>query len=325
MSLRQQLLAHMADGHFHSGESLGRQLGVSRSAIWKALRGFSELGLELDAVSGRGYRLRMPIQLLRAETILAQLPPETRSRLEALEVFDEIDSTNRYLIQHAHSGARQPRVCFAERQSEGRGRRGRQWCSPYGHNLYFSLHWFYEIAPEALAGISLALSVALAETLSGEGVAGLQLKWPNDLQWRGRKLAGILLEMAGETSGPCHLVVGVGLNLYLPPEQAREVDQPWVDLHQILGHYPQRNRLAARLTDSLVQVMGRYGEQGLQPYLKRWPQYDALRGRPIDLHLGERVLSGVARGVSDDGGLRVETSEGLRTFHSGEVSVRVAS
>jgi BirA family biotin operon repressor/biotin-[acetyl-CoA-carboxylase] ligase len=325
-----ELVRLLADGGYSSGEALAARLGVTRAAVWKALGRVRERwGLEVESVRGHGYRLAAPLELLDAESILAGLGAQARARVARLEIHTEIDSTNARLMAQARVGAPSGTVCLAERQSAGRGRRGRTWVSPFGANLYLSILWRFPLAPAALGGVSLAAGVAVARAVEGAGAGagalGLALKWPNDLLWQGRKLGGLLLEVAGEAQGPSCLVVGVGLDLRISARQGSAIDQPWTDLASALGgSLPGRNLLAARLIESLAESLVRYGELGLAPFLADWERLDGLRGHQVALHLGERVQIGEHAGIAPDGGLKLLTERGIETFHSGEVSLRPA-
>lgn len=323
MASRLDLLRLLADGDCHSGSAIAQALGISRTAVWKALRGACrELDLPLEAVRGRGYRLAAPLELLDAQAIRAALDDLGSRPIAGLEVHDRIDSTNVRAMAQAALGAPGGSVWLAERQTAGRGRRGRPWVSPFGANLYLSILWRYPLAPAALGGASLAAGVAVARALRGCGVAGLTLKWPNDLLWQGRKLGGLLLEVSGEAQGPSYLVVGLGLNLRMDERQGQAIDQPWTDLHRALdGTPPGRNRLAALLIDALAQALERYGRRGLGPFIADWEAFDRLRGQPIALRLGERTIAGRYEGIAPDGALRLRTPEGIRCFHAGEVSL----
>jgi len=219
----------------------------------------------------------------------------------------------------------------AERQTAGRGRLGRTWVSPFGRNLYLSVLWRFAMAPGELGGLSLACGAAVATALMQLGAKGVGLKWPNDVHWRRRKLAGLLLEVGGESQGPSYAVVGVGVNLRLPAGDAAGIDQPWVDLAQVLqaqdlcAQLPSRNRAAALLIGALTEVLGRYRCDGLAPYLSQWRALDAYAGEPVDLVAGARRTSGVYLGIDDRGALRLQTPEGERMFAAGEVSLRPAS
>ncbi len=319
-----QILALLADGDFHSGTVLAHALGVSRSAVWKAVRVLSGHGVEVYAVPGRGYRLPAPVELLHGDAILAQLSPRARRLLDGLEVHDELDSTSQHLLRKA---ALAPGVhaCLAERQTAGRGRRGRAWVSPFGHNIYLSVLWRFEQSPASLSGLSLAAGVAVAQVLRALGVQGAGLKWPNDVVWEGRKLAGILLDMSGEASGPCNVVTGVGLNVMMPPTRGVLIDQPWVDLHTILGAPVSRNRCASRILEQLIVTFDEYARKGLAPFLETWRALDALAGKTVRLQWPQGSATGLARGVREDGALRLSVNGVMRYYNYGEVSVRETS
>lgn len=316
-----ELLSLLADGRFHSGEVLGHALGVSRANVWLALRGLESYGLQVERLKGRGYRLARPLELLSTESLGAFLTPQTSAQLSNLELFLSLDSTNGYLMQRAAEGAACGSVCLAEHQTAGRGRRGRSWVSPLGRNLYLSLLWRFDEGPMRLAGLSLAVAVGVVEALEKSGIGGLTIKWPNDIFYHGSKVGGILLEVAGESSGPCYVVVGVGLNIDMPATAMAAVMQPWANLPREVS-IPSRNELAAQLLNQLFTVMLDYPRHGLAPYHQRWRRYDLAADRQVDLHLHDRVISGVARGVDETGALLVEHDGRLASYASGEVSLR---
>jgi len=319
-----ELIRLLADGEFHSGEAIAERLGMTRAAVWKALRrSCQQLGLRLESVRGRGYRLEAPLELLDAERILTRLSVPGRRAMARLDVHQQIDSTNRHLMREAAKGVPSGIVCLAERQTAGRGRLGRHWISPFGASLYLSVLWHYCATPASLGGFSLVAGAVVADVLRRMGVEGLALKWPNDLLWQRRKLGGMLLEVAGEAQGPCHLVVGVGINLSMSHDQGRTIDQPWVDLSEALGGQDfSRNAVAAEVVDALIDALDRFGREGLAPFLRLWNEFDAFRGEPVRLLLGDRVIRGVVIGIDPDGALRLDTADGERSFHAGEVSLR---
>lgn len=327
MSTGLRLIRLLADGDCHSGAALARRLRMTRAGVWKALhKAVEDYGLALETIPSHGYRLRGPLELLDPELILGGLCGSGRGRLARLQIHDQLDSTNERLMAAAPAGDPAGTVCLAERQTAGRGRRGRVWVSPFGTNLYLSVLWRYPVGPAGLGGVSLAAGVAVATVLHRCGLTDIGLKWPNDLLWRRRKLGGLLLEVAGEAQGPSHLVVGLGLNLRLDPDQAQGIDQPWVDLREALGAAaPGRNQLAAALIDALLEMLERFGQVGLQPYLAQWARFDLLRGKPVQLQLGERLIVGDYDGIDPDGALRLNTAAGPRSAHSGEVSLRLSA
>ncbi len=321
---RREALRLLADGDLHSGVELATQLGVTRAAVWKLLRAAAEeLSLQIETVRGQGYRLREPLELLEADAIEAALTDTIRGQLAGIEVLDSVASTNVRLMALAREGAPSGLVCLAERQIAGRGRAGRSWVSPFGSNLYLSILWRYPHAPAQLGGLSLACGVTAAGALAEAGVRDIGLKWPNDLHWRRRKLGGLLLEVAGESQGPSHVVAGIGVNRRLSPTQAANIDQPWVDLDEILGDRSiGRNLLAAAMIEALVRALAGYGGQGLAPFLPGWAQFDTYRGQPVEVVAGDYRLRGTAAGVDADGALLLDTDEGRRTLYAGEVSLR---
>ena len=317
-----RILALVADGRFHSGQALAERLGISRSAVWKHLRALQhELGLEMDAVKGKGYRLRDPLDLLDGDRILRDLDAAAAANLARLVVHDSIDSTNSWLMREAALGAEAGTVCLAERQTHGRGRHSRGWVSPFGTNVYLSLLWRYDLAPAQLTGLSLACGVAVARGLSRMGVSGLALKWPNDVLWNRRKLAGLLLEVRGESAGPSHVVAGLGLNTHMPRSEATRIDQPWADLASIpQAQSASRNRLVAQLLSELMRTMEQYPRGGLEPLVDEWARFDHFRGERVVLRVGPREVRGDYLGIDRDGSLRLRVGGETVSYNVGEVN-----
>lgn len=318
MAQTEALLALLADGRFHSGEQLGCTLGISRAAVWKALQRIPELGLEVHSVRGRGHRLVRPIQLLDRERVLAALDATVARRLAGLELHHSIDSTNAELMRRS-ADLSSGHACLAERQTAGRGRRGRHWTSPFGANVYLSLFWRFPFGAAGLGGLSLALAVAAAEALEDLGARGVGVKWPNDLLFDGRKLAGILVEVGGDAEGQCHVVAGFGVNVGMPP--GAPVDQPWADLREA-GGTADRNQVAAMLLTRVFHTLGRFELDGPGTMLQEWRRRDILTGRPIRLHLPHGERDGIARGIDGSGQLLAEIEGDVEAFSYGEVSVR---
>ncbi|KAB7622838.1 biotin--[acetyl-CoA-carboxylase] ligase [Alkalilimnicola sp. S0819] len=311
----------LADGTFRSGEDLARAEGVSRAAIGKAVNRLRALGVGVQAVTGRGYRLEEPVELLDARWLERALAVQSRSQDFALRVVPSADSTNAVLMSAARSGAAD-QALFAEWQTLGRGRRGRGWIAPPGRSLCFSILLQMPVLPCSVAALSLAVGVAVVERLETLGIIGLALKWPNDLLAPEGKLGGILLEMVGEPEGPCTVVVGIGLNLALTAAERDVIQQPASDLRSLTGRLPGRNRLAAELVSAVRQSAELYKQAGFAPFRERWSGYDAYAGREVVLHLPTGTVSGVAQGIDEQGSLRLKTTQGLRLFGSGEVSLR---
>lgn len=312
------ILSVLADGEFHSGEELGQAMGVSRTAVWKHLRKLDDLGLELESVKGRGYRLQGGLDLLNQEAILRELTESSAEFVSRFEIFNSIESTNSYLLEQGSHG----HVCMAEQQLAGRGRRGRAWVSPFAKNIYLSVSWTFQGGAQSLEGLSLAVGVAVAEAIGSLGVEGVQLKWPNDVLHNGRKLGGILLEMSGDVSGECKLVLGIGLNVKMPDAGSRDIDQAWVDLSQ-LGMKASRNQLAAAILDRLMPMLASYDKGGFLNYKDRWQSLDAFFGKEVYVSSAQQRTEGVANGVADSGALRLLVDGAVQEFSGGEVSLRL--
>lgn len=314
------LLQLLSDGQNHSGQALARALNVSRTAIWKQLSKLEALGLELISQTGKGYCLVGGLELLDEALIRSQLTPA--GSLGRLSILTSIDSTNAYLMRQ--ESERGVSACFAEHQTAGRGRRGRLWVSPFASNIYLSLRLSIESGLGVFEGISLAIGVVVARALSELHVSDIQLKWPNDVLWSGKKLGGILIEVVGDPSGACHLVVGLGLNLKAGKSMELAIDQPWVALDGILREPPSRNQVAASLLNHMVPLLNTYEAQGFAAYKAEWESLNAYTDKQVDLAMGASFAAGIMRGVNDSGALLLETPQGVEVFHGGEVSVRVS-
>ncbi len=319
---QKKLLQLLGDGHFHSGTHLAQILHISRSAVWKHLQSFAELGIEVHAINGKGYRLSRPITLLSANAITSRLDSPTKHLIAKLEIFDQLDSTNTYLMNHARKSNASGHICLAEYQSSGKGRRGRTWVSPFAGNIYLSILWRFQLGLSALGGLSLVVGVAVVRALKKLGISGVGLKWPNDIYWQDKKLGGILIEVIGESEGPCSAVIGLGLNVYLPLNTTASIQQPWIDLEQILGEIPiDRNQLTATLLNELIPILELFSTENLPSYLEEWRSYDCMLNKAVTFHLPKQTLKGVVKGINQDGLLLLTTEQGeIRTFASGELS-----
>lgn len=317
----QRLLRIMADGDYHSGEELGESLGVSRTAVWKQIKKLEGLGLNVDSVKGRGYRIPGGVDLLSEQQLLSSLSDGAKECLDCVEVLSVVDSTNALAMGRAQTGI-QSYLCVAEQQTAGRGRRGRVWQSPYGRNLYFSVVWSFQGGASVLEGLSLAVGVGVVNALSQLGVEGLGVKWPNDILYKDKKLAGILLEMTGDAEGPCKLVVGIGLNVSMAEAEAKKIDQDWINLSDISADLPSRNQILAAIINELMPILASYEEKGFSAYRQQFMALDAYSDRPVYIRQGARVVVGRVAGVDEAGALLMATDDGVEVFNGGEVSLR---
>ncbi|MBS0850133.1 bifunctional biotin--[acetyl-CoA-carboxylase] ligase/biotin operon repressor BirA [Citrobacter sp. JGM124] len=308
------LIGILSDGEFHSGEQLGEQLGMSRAAINKHIQTLRDWGIDVFTVPGKGYSLPEPIQLLDEAFILSQISEGT------VNVLPVIDSTNQYLLERLDT-LQSGDACIAEYQQAGRGRRGRQWFSPFGTNLYLSMYWRLEQGPAAAIGLSLVIGIVIAEVLQQLGARDVRVKWPNDLYLNDRKLAGILVELTGKTGDAAQIVMGAGINLAMKSVASDIVNQGWINLQQI-GLDIDRNQLSISLIKELRLALMHFEKEGLTPFLPRWKQLDNYIDRPVKLIIGEREVYGIARGINEQGGLLLEQDGVTKAWVGGEISLR---
>lgn len=319
-----ELIELMSDGEFHSGEELGKLLSVSRAAIWKRLEKLKELGLEYESIRGKGYRLKSELSLLNQAEIKQNL---SENALNNLTVLPIVDSTNAEILrQLADNKIKLGDVVLAEMQNRGRGRRGRSWVSPYAASINMSLYWRFEQGLSAVDGLSLVVGLAVVEVLNevlNDVQPGFQLKWPNDIVFNGRKVAGILIELSGDPNGIYHIVIGIGINVNIISSSLfKEVNQPWISLVDITGQVSNRNILVADIINRLNRYLTDFQVNGFSFFQETWRKYDSLLDNEVFVHLGSDIIYGVAVGVSATGELMVKTDKGVELFTGGEVSLR---
>lgn len=314
------LLRLLQDGRFHSGEALGAALGVSRSAVWKQLQALqAELSLPLHKVRGRGYRLAAPLQLLDADWLNAQVSgPQWQAC-----VMPSVDSTNAEALRLLPAAQSLPYYVLAERQTSGRGRRGRSWVSPFGENLYYSLVVRVEGGMRQLEGMSLAVGLALLQVIRGFGVAEAGLKWPNDVLVGERKLAGILLELSGDPADVCHVVIGIGLNVNMLAAGPGVIGQPWTSMRAELGSLLNRNELVAELNRQLSRYLEIQLREGFAALRDEWQACHLWQGRTVALMAGGEPIVGEVLGVDHSGAIRLCIDGLERSFSGGELSLRL--
>jgi len=315
------LLRLLADGAFHSGQTMATHLGTSRASVHNALREVGMYGLDLHRVRGRGYRLARPLHWLDEALIKQQL--DAAGAAVQLEIVGHASSTNAMLLQRAALGAASGSVLAAEWQSAGRGRLGRAWRAGLGDALTFSLLWRFDGGLGRLSGLSLAVGVAVLRALDEIGVHDTGLKWPNDILLGAGKLAGILLEAQGDMLGPSAVVIGVGLNLRVSASARAAIDQPVSDLATAGVAAEARNRVFGILLIHLLRVMEEFAARGFAALREEWEAHHAFRQHEIKLSLPDGTgIVGRVCGVTDEGALRVQTVTGERVFHAGEISLR---
>ena len=321
------LLQLLSDGGFHSGAALGRALGISRTAVWKKLKSFEMLGLQVDSVKGKGYRLHPGVELLDQQKIVHDLEPQVGESV-VVKTCIETTSTNDAVREITVGDPWARTVCLAEFQSAGRGRRGRLWKNPFGSTISLSMRWPYRAGMASLEGLSLAVGLCVLKVLESFGADNLKLKWPNDVLWHSanglQKLSGVLLEVYGDPTGDCEVIIGVGVNIALSAQQIGTIDRPVVDMQRVCGLLISRNKVASALINGLCKTLDEFSVAGFKRFKKGWEQYDAYAGQAVVMDAPGNGVSGIACGVNEQGGLLLQTQSGLVVFNGGEVSLKVA-
>lgn len=318
-TVREELIKQLASGEFVSGEQVGAQFGISRAAVAKHIKAISELGLDVFRVTGKGYKLAQPISLLDKSKVSAIL--EHRGLSNKVDVFSLIDSTNDMLMRRVPNQIKSGEVCVAEYQSAGRGRRGRQWISPFGSNLYFSMYWKIEQGMAAAMGLNIVAALAVSDAIKSLYNIEVQLKWPNDIYLSGVKLAGILIDLDGQALEPCHCIIGIGLNLKMPKESAEQVDQPWTDISCHTDLKIDRNELVAEIINALTSRLIAHQSQN-SSFVKEWQDQDYYFNKPVRLISGEKEIFGLCKGIDNQGALMLESEGVIKPMYGGELSLR---
>lgn len=322
-----QVLQILADGQRYTSSQLIRSLGITLVELEQTIKTLIDYGIKFHPAAPYHYQLSEKIELLDRQRILMALSPAIRGKLGHLEILSEIDSTNRYLLEQDYSG--QVIAGLAEYQTAGRGRRGRVWVSPYGSGLCLSVKYRYEGLNYALGGLTIAVAVSVGQILREIGASGIQLKWPNDVLWQGKKLAGILLENRTLANQIGDVVMGIGINVKMPYVETRLITQPWTDLQTALGTTFSRNQLAALLIEQCMTACYQYFNYGLNPFIPAWQTFDMVYGKSITLTIpankGEdkpQSITGIACGIDETGALLVQVGNRKQRYLYGEVSIR---
>lgn len=312
-----QIVSLLADGQFHSGEELGETLGISRAAVWKQVQKLDALAIPYSSVRGKGYRLQDPIELLDKDLLLNKVT----QRLDQLDILLDVGSTNTWLIERAADQVGKRCAVLAEKQIAGRGRRGRHWVSPFGKNIYLSLLITFPKTIAELDGFSLMTAIAVERVLARMGIEGIAVKWPNDVYADNKKLAGILLEVAGQYGQYTQVVIGVGLNMDLSEADAHDIQQPWVALRSLNAKL-SRNQVAAALINELLVMAEEFQKEGFAPWQQYWCERDIYIDKEVRIVAHQHERRGIVKGVNRKGELMLKTERGIELINAGEISVR---
>lgn len=316
------ILKALNKGEFVSGQYLGESLDISRAAVSKHIKSLQEMGIDIFKLSGKGYKLNHSVPLLD-ETTVNQYYQALSGQQKQLEVMPIIDSTNSELMRRVQnkSPINSGQVLVAEMQEAGRGRRGRTWQSPFGANLYYSYYWRLDDGLQAAMGVSIAVGLAVYDALKALYGLEVALKWPNDIYLNHKKLAGVLVELDGQVEGPCHLAIGIGINLQMPETASQQIDQPWTDIASH-SHELDKDKLVAHLTYALDERLAQYQVSGLTEMISQWNTLNAFAGEIVCLSTGQRQWRGICEGIDAQGGIVLRQDGEVKSYYGGEISLR---
>jgi BirA family transcriptional regulator, biotin operon repressor / biotin---[acetyl-CoA-carboxylase] ligase len=301
-----KLIELLSPFEFVSGQNLGAALGVSRACVWKHINQLIDWGVDIQRAA-QGYKLNEALILLNHQKISAHYEKLGKD-LPKAHLFYELDSTNSFLKSTKHQDKKV--LCLAEKQSKGRGRFGRYWHSPFGLNLYYSLKLTLDCDLSQLTGLSLVISLSLIEALGTMGFGdSLKVKWPNDIYWQDKKLAGSLIEVMAETNGLCVIIIGIGMNVNMI-DLFGEIDKPWTSLRQIMQKIYDRNVLAALFTHYIETSLDTFEQHGLAAFHDKWQQSDYLANKRLTIKSHQQTLTGMANGIDDKGQLIIIDDNG---------------
>ncbi|STX51201.1 biotin-[acetylCoA carboxylase] holoenzyme synthetase and biotin operon repressor [Legionella busanensis] len=318
--IQYQLLDFLANGDCKSGNAIAKEIGVSRTAIWKQISQLTDFGLDIQRNARQGYQLTHPFIALHETTIRQYLEQLDYKKPLDLHLFAEIDSTNRYLKDLPSSTI--TTICCAETQTQGRGRFGRTWVSPFGENIYFSGRWQLNCCISKLSGLSLVISLAILSALKSNNIQkDIYLKWPNDLMWQHKKLAGVLIELIAEANSCIEIIIGIGININTKNKLSPEL--PWCSLYDMTSLHFNRNQLIASLITTLDLFLQQFLDEGFKAFHDEWQQVDYLDGQYITVFQPNLTLSGYVCGVNELGQLRLIDDKGkCHYLSSGDTSLK---
>ena len=311
-------------GDYVSGQQLCETFGVSRTAVWKVINQLKEEGYQVDAVRNRGYRIIDSPDVCTTEELNSLLKEETDWAGQKICYYPEVDSTNIRAKQLGEAGALHGTLVIADRQTAGRGRRGRGWDSPSGENIYMSLLLRPEFAPDKAPMLTLVMAYSVMQGLqSCLQEAKFQIKWPNDIVLNGKKIVGILTEMSTEIDYINHVVIGVGINVNMD-EFPGEISEKATSLRKETGGLVKRAPLAAEIVKRFEVNYKQFLRVENLSFLRE--DYNRMMincGREVKILGAQNTFCAHALGINDEGELLVRREDGsIETVYAGEVSVR---
>lgn len=319
--MKAEILAALreSDGYV-SGQSLCEKLGVSRTAIWKAVNQLKQAGYEIEAVQNRGYHIVSTPDILNENELRSIRKTEWLGNRICYEPV--MGSTNTRAMQLAEEGAPHGTLIVTDMQESGRGRRGRKWETPAGSAIAMTFLLRPEINPNNASMLTLVAAMAVARGIEDETGLKVGIKWPNDIVINGKKVSGILTEMSAQTDYVNHIVIGIGINVHVEAF-SEELQDMATSLFIELGMKVNRAALIERICEYFEAYYDVFLQtEDLSAIAKQYDAYMVNRNKPVRVLDPKESFEGTARGITVRGELLVDTWESRRLVSSGEVSVR---
>lgn len=316
-----QLCNLLSDCETHDVEAIKNELNISAEVISQLIQNLENYGIQVNSMGDKGYTLSEPLFLLNAEEIKRRIKMDTNSLLD-IEIFETLTSSNDYLKKNKNP--KKIKVCLSEQQTKGKGRMGRSWYSPFGQNIYLSIAFQFKKPMNEFSGLSLIVGLSILNALRDlEMQDHVSLKWPNDVLWKDKKLAGTLVELTTDNNGVSQLIIGIGLNVNMMDSNQAEFIQAWTSLRQIINEPLNRNPISASLIENLVVYINRYAREGLMSFKEEWDKFDYLQGKEITLMQGKETFYGKVMGINDQGHLLLQLANNqIKAFSSGDASIK---
>lgn len=317
------LIPLLASGEYYTANQLCSQLQISTLELADYVQQAQSAGVQINFSEKNGYWLERPLDLISSNQIISGLTPMVATKLQSHKCLHVVASTNELAMQEAYPRLGKFSFITSEMQTAGRGRQGRRWQSPYAANIYLSLIWpFFGDASRASL-LSPYLALEIVELLSSLGITSLGLKWPNDIFCDEQKMSGLLIESVYKSPHEMKLVIGLGINVDMPNDQAVNIDQEWTDIKSQCPDWSlSRSEFIACITNQLVSALIRFENEGEVNLQNRWKQWDIMHNRNVSLIAGDKKIQGIAKGINEDGNLLLDVNGQQQRFIVGDVSLR---
>lgn len=313
----------LASDAYYNAQQLSTRLQISTEKLADYMQQAQALGVQINFSEKNGYCLESPLDLINSSRIIDALTPAVAKKLQSHECLNAVTSTNELALREACPGIGKFSFITSEMQTQGRGRRGRVWHSPYAANIYLSIIWPYRGDASRASILSPYLALEMVELLNSLSIPRLGLKWPNDIFSDGKKMSGLLIESVYKSQQKIQLVIGMGVNVDMSKDQAGDIDQEWTDIKSQCPDWSLcRSEFIARLMNTLVFALMRFENEGALDLQNRWQRWDIMHNKDVSLYTENKQIQGIAKGINEEGNLLLDVNGQQQKFIVGDVSLR---